>query len=260
MVNNPIVADNISDSTITKIESNNLVNPGSPLKRVVAQVSDSALNSNEYLNTASKENNNELAQNSSNFTDLFIREIQGQISAENPNGIGTVDGEPAIILPDSDTLTADFLANAQEKFISELTLPEIKDSDLKIVEDNNQDLLMTYAQNFDKIVKNTRTGFLTAIDGGEFAEEDLDEIISVYKNTIKSFYLLSVPRLLLGLHKTEIAYLSEELELFEKIKNVQQDPMGAIIASQNISLLEKELNEQVNIEYQKFLKLFNSNK
>ena len=58
------------------------------------------------------------------------------------------------------------------------------------------------------------------------------------------------------IHKTKIAYLSTEQKLLEKMKNIEQDPMRAILASKNFIELEKEFNEKLKNQMLEILNSF----
>lgn len=210
----------------------------------------------EQLKTDMPQNSQDLE----NITQSFTQNLVSRIQLENPDGPAILDNGKGLNVPNPDDIALELMAEAAAKFDFKKLIPEIKDKDLKISEENKAEALLAYAKDFDVIIKNSQKKLSGVASNEEFSEENLNETISAYKNIIESFYRLTVPRMMLDFHKTEIAYLSAALSLFEKIKNVQQDPMAAILAGENLPLLEQELVKQMSLKLQAVAKAFNPQK
>jgi len=227
-LNNPL---NEGDLAITKpanIESNNAVNLNQPFKKPLSQLSEITKNSN----TAKLDN----------YTDILAEEIKNQLVATNPNGPQIVDGKSQLNVPDVDTIASDLLAEAGAKFSLQNYIPEIKDKDIKIIE-NSPENLLKYGELFDQIIDKNRISNL--VEAKELDMEILNKIIKNYENAINGFYALQTPELMTGVHKTEIKYLTAQLNLLNLIKNSETDPILSMLASQSLETLETEFQNQI---------------
>lgn len=173
-----------------------------------------------------------------NLTDSFAQRLAEKIAQNNPAGAQIMDGRQAIAVPDPDQIAADLLAEAYQNLNPQELIPKINDKDLKII--NNQ-ALAAYAEAFDEI--SSKTAMPDSQNSAELNAK-LPALIKSYQGAIDSLYKLPVPELFVEVHKTKIAYLTAQLKLLEKMKAVQQDPVAAMLASQNFLALEEEFYEE----------------
>lgn len=176
-----------------------------------------------------------------NLTEEFTKNLADKIAGENPDGIQIQDGNKLLAVPDPDQIAIDLLAEAASKFDTENLIPKIKDSDLKIIE-NNKAAILTYAEKFDEANLGIE---LPELNNQEEFNNKISGVIENYKKTIAALYQLAVPELMVNLHKTNLAYLSAELKLLEKMQDMKQDPMGAILAGKNFLEVEKDFKNQL---------------
>lgn len=242
VIQNPVISSNAPQNQLAQAQQNNNIVSNKPFA--------------EQLKTEISQNSQDLE----NITQSFTQNLVSRIQLENPDGPAILDDGKGLNVPNPDEIALELMADAASKFDFKKLIPKIKDEDLKISEENKADTLLAYAKNFDEIIKKSKEELSGVAGNEEFTEENLNVTISAYENAIKSLYQLTVPRMMIDFHKTEIAYLSAELSLFEKIKNAQQDPMAAILAGENIPLLEQELVKQMNLKLQEVAKAFKSQK
>ena len=67
-------------------------------------------------------------------------------------------------------------------------------------------------------------------------------LISAHQKIINRFYKLSVPDGLLDIHKKEIALLTQQKSFFEKVRDIQTDPLAAILAADSIKKVNGEFD------------------
>lgn len=191
-----------------------------------------------------------------NLTEEFTKTLAEKIAEENPDGLLTQDGKKFLAVPDPNQIALELLADAASKFDLKGLIPKIEDERLKISEEISPEnkVVLNYTNEFNKIIEIIKkTKDEIAKTDEEFNENTLDKIIKTYQGAITSLYNLKIPRVFLDFHKTEIAYLSAELTFLKKIRNFEQDPMGAILASTNLPLLNQEFINQINIQTLKIL-------
>lgn len=135
-------------------------------------------------------------------------------------------------------ITAQTLAD----FHPESLIPEIPDSQIKIIATSNSAAVDQYLRQFDDI-----------LSGGSLKDANLDDrdsalttIIKNYENAIVSFYALSVPTPLINFHKKEISLLSAKLAIYQKIKNYESDPLGALVAIKSNDFLDAQFSNLKN--------------
>ncbi len=211
----------------------------------------------EAINNNSDPSNQQNSQ-SANLTETFTKNLAEKLQQENPLGPVLSGNNKGIKAPNPDDIALELLVNAQEKFDAQQILQNINDNDIKITNENTKASLISYAEKFDAITSEWKTKINNPNSQQEFTNENINEIISAYKNVIQKFYNLPVPKLLANMHKTEIKYLKAELALFEKINSPEKDPVGSLVASGNFEKLDKEFNQKVNEEIQLFLKIANN--
>lgn len=194
-----------------------------------------------------------LNSNGISITDEFAKNLAQKIAEANPTGPKTSDGKKDIVVPNPDKIALDLIIEAQKNFDLKKIIPEIKSSDLKISLDTSDKNLSLYVADYARIIKDSKEK-MSQLLKGDFTEEILSSVITTYEKTISSLYELTVPKLFLDFHKTEISYLSAELTLLKKIQDVNQDQIGALLASQNLPSLDKEFEYQINIQTLKIIK------
>lgn len=185
-----------------------------------------------------------------NLTEEFTKGLADKIAGENPSGIQIQDGNKLLNVPDPNQIALDLLTEAQTKFNLLDLIPEIKSGNLKIIS-NSQETIIKYFKEYTEIINNANKPAPDLLSK-ELDKGDLEKITTIFNNTINSLYSLAVPKILIDFHKTQIRYLTAELEIFKKINNIERDPVAALIASENLQILENSLANETVDSYKKF--------
>ncbi|GEM_PF-2310532 len=178
-----------------------------------------------------------------NRTDQYIGGIIEKIVMENPDISSMRQENGSLNIPDADLVASELLTKAQIKFSEENIIPIVSDGDLKIIENISLDNLDNYARKSDAI--STKIFALPAPNNQTDLDTELPKIIMGYQNAIAELYNLPVPKLMAGIHKTKISYLSAELVLLKRMLDMKQDPVSAILASRNFLDIENKFHEEL---------------
>jgi hypothetical protein len=164
-----------------------------------------------------------------NLSEVIAKKIASEIAAANPNGSITVSGKNYVNVPKPEELTNDLLTEAQKNFDPNSLVPTIKDSDIKISEDNSKEALVNYFTAFNTIIlsngKKLPSNLISS--AANIQSSDFLKIVDVYNSTIKDFYNLTVPRAALNIDKKEIELLTTEKNIYQNLANLNQDPLTA---------------------------------
>lgn len=178
-----------------------------------------------------------------NLTEGFTRGLADKIAGENASGIQIQDGNKFLNVPDPNQIALDLLTEAQEKFNYENLFPDIKNSELKISQSNGKEISADYFKNLNKIMQESSSWMKTAELTDEVTPELLNRMIQMYRSAAEKLFAVPVPSELSSLHKKELALLIASETIYQKIKNYEQDPLTAVLASSYLKQLDKEFTE-----------------
>jgi hypothetical protein len=175
----------------------------------------------------------------SNLTKTLLKNIVAGMmtGAINP----TVTGKNSADLNvSSRALLDEFLNNALVDS-SRILVPEIKDEELKISNDNNAEAIKNYLTKFSEIIikyldvpefKTTEMeDALRALETRNFSQ--INKRINGYKLTYEELKNLPVPPDALKIHKLELEILLISVNTFETIKNIDEDPLKTFLVVKN---------------------------
>lgn len=194
-----------------------------------------------FVESLPSKNSNNQANLEKNLTENFTQSLAKKIAQSNPTGTQILDGKQTIAVPDPDQIATDLLTEAYQKLNPKELIPKINNQDIKIIKDDLEALTI-YAKYFDEIDAATK---LPEVKNSEELQAKIPDLVVTYKNAVATLYQLPVPELFADIHKIKIAYLSAQLKLLEKMRDVQQDPVSTILASKNFAELEKEFGEKL---------------
>lgn len=227
-----------------KISDNNAVK-GIPKIEQLNSKTLSINNSSENTANSSSENSAE-----NNLTELVASQIGKTIAQQNPTGPQTIDGKKSITAPDAESIANDLLTEAVEKFDPASLYPEIKDSDLKISKDNSKEALTAYFSAFKEILSEAVPQIANSVkDSNEMSMQIIENLSKIYGDTAKKLISLASPQNAIEIHKKEIELLTAKKNIFEKIKNMENDPITAMLATkelENIDIETKALTEKLS--------------
>lgn len=195
-----------------------------------------------------------------NLTNLLTQKIAEGIANQNQEGfIASNSGQTYINAPEPQKMISELLTEAQKNFDPSSLRPKINDSDIKISSDNSKTALMNYFQAFNQIFAAANKNIpKTLFDENELSISDMIQTQRVYEYAINEFYKLSVPSSLLQIDKKEIELLSAKKNIFEKMANAEQDPMTALLSTNELLKIDQEF-ATLKVEIDQFIKTNLSN-
>jgi len=195
------------------------------------------------------------ASSTQNLTNILTQKIAEGITSQNKEGFITSNsGETLISAPEPEKMISELIAEAQKNFDPESLRPQIKDSFIKISEDNSKASLSAYFLSFNSILSEAGKNIPeTLYNENELSISDFAKAEAVYGGAINKFYDLTVPRMLLGIDKKEIELLTVKKNIFGKMANAEQDPMTAFLASNELLKIDQEF-ATLKTEIDKFIK------
>ena len=190
-----------------------------------------------------------------NLTNLLTQKIADSISDKNKDGFITSNsGETLISAPDPQKMVTELLSETQKNFDPNSLRPEITDSFIKISENNGKEFLSAYFRSFNSILAEASKDIPeTLYDENKMSISDFVKTKQAYENAINKFYALTVPRLILEIDKKEIELLTFKKNIFEKLANAEQDPMTALLATNEMLKIDQEF-ATLTIEINKFIR------
>ena len=236
----PLAAENQP----TAAQNNNPVTNQPFVETLTLKNSDLGIN-----NTIDKIKNSSTEEN---LTDLFTKEIGKTITENNPNGPTVIDGQKSLGVPDPDAITQDVLARAFQNFDPETLKPNIKESALRISQNNDVTSLTNYFKAFKQIIYESAALIPESVLKKELDSEAIEYLSKMYESAYKKLFLLTVPSELLVIHKKELQLLSAKLSVYRAIKNYEQDPLLSLVAAQNLKFLDQEFSD-LDVEIAKFI-------
>ncbi len=192
-------------------------------------------------------------QDSENLTETFTKKISDAIAQNNPTGTTKIGDKPQLNVPDPDSIADSILTDAAANFDPNSLKPIIKDSDIKISQDNSREALLTYMSSFQEIIRGAANEIPSGMLIREPTIEDADPLMTIYRKAANKFYNLTVPSSLINIHKKEIALLIAKKNVFEKTKNYQKDPLSAVLAGQALEIIDSEFL-QLSEDFKSFIK------
>ena len=186
----------------------------------------------------------ELISNAKNATEEIAKNIAEEIIKQNPEGLLDTDAGKAINAMDPQRLADEVLS----KQIAEMDLsdfsPEIKKSDLKIVNTSDSAVAENYLKNFQAILKNNfgRLG----VDFSQPTAADFQKLAEAFQKSVAQFYNLVAPQSLASIHSEQIRLMSIQKSIFANLASYEKDPMKALVALQLSKEVDLKLNELKN--------------
>ncbi|OGZ35265.1 MAG: hypothetical protein A3A94_01460 [Candidatus Portnoybacteria bacterium RIFCSPLOWO2_01_FULL_43_11] len=174
-----------------------------------------------------------------NLTKVLVQDIVSGMMAGAINPLVSENGAADIDSASQANLD-EFLTNALADS-SQVLIPEIKDEELKISSDNSEEAVKNYLTKYSEII-------LKYLDAPEFKTTEMEDTlhaletrnfsqinkrINAYKLTYEELKNTPVPLNALEIHKLELQILLISINTFEAVKNVDEDPLKAVLAVQN---------------------------
>lgn len=179
------------------------------------------------------------ADGENNITKNFIDGIVGSIGSEN-----FIDGDGFI---DKNAADKKIFNNATGKYKIDLGLIDfnsIKDSDIKISEDNSKEAKNKYLESIKNIHINQFGDFnksYLVIAHDAFNKKDFAlaiRAVNIYKNLLTDYYKLEIPSNWKDIHKKLISYSKNSEIIYSSMIDYDKDPMRAYLA---VEMIEKSI-------------------
>lgn len=181
------------------------------------------------------------AASSKNLTDLLTKKLEQSIADKNTEGFNVIDGKTLIAAPKPETIVEDLITEAEKNFDPAALRPQITDASVKISEDNSKEALSTYFGSLNNIIITASKNIPASLyDENKLSVSDFSKTKGVYDIIVKNVQSLAVPRLALSIHKKELELLTTKRNIYEKMANLDQDPMTAYLVIDELLKIDQE--------------------
>jgi len=200
------------------------------------------------------------ASSTRNITDILTQKIAEGIANQNQEGFITSNsGQTYINAPEPQKMISELISEAQNNFDPASLRSKISDSAIKTSNDNSKIALTNYFESFNRILAKASENIPdTLSDEMRISIYDVAKTQKAYEYAINEFYKLIVPSSLLEINKKEIELLTVKKNIFEKLANAEQDPMTALLSTNELLKIDQEF-ATLKIEIDKFIKANLSN-
>ncbi len=193
-----------------------------------------------------------------NMTDALINSYVREFASLNQNGLQTINGKTGI-KPISE---GDFQNLIAEKINEDVAFEYFSEKDIKISEDDSKENQIAYLLNVAKAMNKYKTSFKTDIFSAienNFKKNDssaLERFVNNMPELIENLLVLQPPKNFITLHLQLLNYWQKKLAYYEAIINLQEDPLKAYIALDNLkNILQEGLDlSNVIVKQYRFLK------
>lgn len=201
---------------------------------------------------------NETENDPSNLTSLFARQLANDVFKNNPDG-------PT--LSENNDLSF-FMSNMDQAFISSQSeklnlIPKIQDAEIIISKQNSKTDLEQYLNNLKTILVKLNRSLPTQTineNNKEIVFQFSEMLVKSYAAGIKDMMALPVPQTLKDFHKQEIALVTAQKNVFEKITKeiAAKDPLVGIVAVRYMKKIDEQF-AALKTEINAFIKKNNLN-
>ncbi len=200
---------------------------------------------------------NHPSEKEKSLTLSFIEDLNQEIASQNPGGARTIDGEVSLVAP-NEISVKDFAVRNSELIDWRNFIPEISDKDIKVTSNNSAKEYTKYLNSLYGVLRE----ILAATSTTKVQPEQKDyswaatEMVNKYEVTIQAVYALSVPIGLKEFHKKEIALLTAQKNIYQKVATGKKDPLSALIAMQANKKIDdefKSLKQELKVTIEKTL-------
>lgn len=171
-----------------------------------------------------------------NVTKNLATQLAQEFLRRNPNGPDGLGANQKIIAPGAESLVQEFLTNSIKNFDLASIKPNIRDADIHIIENDDQQTLANYIQKFFSILQNSMSASLKNFDAAS-----VHAARQIYAQYITDITRLPAPRALANIHKTYLATLVTTERLLKIFENYEADPVQALTAAAALRNMNVEL-------------------
>ncbi len=200
-----------------------------------------------------------------NLTEDFATSLTQELISKNPDPKTDSSGQPALATPDVNLMAENFIKNGLKQ--ANENILNIKAPDLKISYDNSKTAIETYLIETQMIINNNLSAFggktedsflsiLDEINKNNGGLEKLLPIIISHEAAANQLEEKPVPSDLKDLMTEEIRLLRITANVLRAITNVENDPLGAIAATQQFNVIIQNWQDLQN-KFDAFIKNLN---
>lgn len=194
------------------------------------------------------------ASNAKNLTDLLTKKLEQSIADKNTEGFNVIDGKTLIAAPKPETIVEDLISEAEKNFDPAALRPKIADSSVKISEGGSREALSAYFASLNDIIIAAGKNIPASLyDENKLSVSDFLKTKQAYDVVVKSVQDLSVPRLALSIHKKELELLTAKRNIYEKMADLERDPMTAYLVVDELLKIDQEF-ATLKTEIDEFIK------
>ncbi|MDO8442650.1 MAG: hypothetical protein Q7S81_00060 [bacterium] len=176
-----------------------------------------------------------------NLTNLLTKKIEESIAAKNTEGFNVIDGKTLIAAPKPETIVEDLLLEAGKNFDPASLIPKINDSSIKISEDSGKEALSKYFVSLSNIITSASKNIPVSLyNADSLSVSDISKTKQVYDAIVSNVQDLTVPRLVLDIHRKELELLTTKRNIYEKMANLEQDPVTAYLVIDELLRIDQE--------------------
>ncbi len=195
-----------------------------------------------------------------NITENFTASLTQELISKN--SIPTVDssGQPALAMPDVNAMAEKFIADGLKQ--ANENILNIAPLNIKISSDNSKEAIESYLTEAQKIIKDNLKGepvlsILEEINknNGQGIEKLLP-VINAHEITANQLEKIPVPSDLKDLMTEEIRLLRITANILRALTNVENDPLGTMVAAQQFGAIIQNWGE-LQAKFNNFIKKFN---
>ncbi|MDO8443725.1 MAG: hypothetical protein Q7S78_01960 [Candidatus Azambacteria bacterium] len=196
-----------------------------------------------------------------NITENFAASLTQELISKNSNPRTDSSGQPALAMPDINTMAEDFIKNGLSQ--ANENILNIKTPNLKISYDNSKTAIKNYFSDFQTIINNnlkTDASLFSILDeinkNNGTGLEKLLPIIAAHETAANQLEEKPVPSNLKDLISEEIRLLRITANVFRALTNIEGDPLGGMAATRQFGAIMQSWND-LQIKMNAFLKKFN---
>jgi len=196
-----------------------------------------------------------------NLTEDFAGVLAQQMISKNSEPkTGETSTEPGLVMPDVNAMAEKFITDGLKQ--GNENILNIASPDLKISSDNSKEAIRSYLIEAQKIIKDNMKGepLLSILEeinknNGQGVEKLLP-VISAHEAAANQLEKIPVPSDLEDLMTEEIRLLRITANILRALTNVENDPLGTIVAAQQLGVVIQEWGE-LQVKFNDFTKKFN---
>ncbi len=195
-----------------------------------------------------------------NITESFTASLTQELISKNSTPIVDSSGQSALAMPDVNAMAEKFIADGLKQ--GNENILNIAPPDLKISSDNSKEAIISYSTEAQKIIKDNLKGepLLSILEeinknNGQGVEKLLP-VISAHETTANQLEKIPVPSDLESLMTEEIRLLRITANVLRALTNVENDPLGTMVAAQQLGAVIQEWGK-LQVKFNDFTKKFN---